>query len=350
MKTSRGEKIKRILVLSRNNIGDCLLTTPMLRSLKRRYPRAHLAVSIPEANRDLLVCNPHVDEIVVRPRKTSWAAKIGFAGEIRRRNYDVIISLQEKSMFYAWATFYAGLGRNRLLTVSLEHRRTRPWYRNLVPMVGEQHEVYKYLSIAESLDCSRERSPVLELEPPEESQQRVEEYLAFREVDPDTRFIGINPGGSTDDKRWPEERFAAVADRLHRELGLPIMIFGGPSDQNRASHIADLMKSPSLVIAGRASLGDTAAYLERCQLLVTGDTGPMHMAVALAVPVVAMFGPTNPNKWGPFTKLRSVVRHEEPCPVCSTPCLHTIHSDECAEAALKLFSAPPFRRVRMDQR
>ena len=337
--------------MSRNRIGDCLLTTPLLRALKRRFPRAHLAVSVPPCNQDLLSTNPHVDEIVLRPEIKRWGAKIRFALQIRRGGYDLIISCQEKSAFYAWATWYSALcSPRRPVTVGLNHRLTRRWYQHNVPVIPDQHEVYKYLDIAELLGCPRERRPVLELIPPRDAQERVAQILGEQGVHPDARFIGINPGGSTPDKRWPVERFAEVAERLHRELGLPVMVFGGPGDHDRASEIVAQMEHRPLVVAGRVSLGDTGALLERCQLLVTGDTGPMHMAVALAVPVVALFGPTSPIKFGPFTTLKTVLRHDYPCPACQLPCLHTIMPDEVVEAALKLYSAPPVRRVPTDPR
>jgi lipopolysaccharide heptosyltransferase II len=338
----RLNNVKRILVLNRNHIGDCLLTTPLLRALKRRFPSAHLVVSIPASNGDLLGTNPHVDEILIRPKLSSWAAKVRFALEMRRRNYDLIISLQEKSMFYAWATWYTTLfNRNSPVTVALHHKRTRRWYQYNVPVRADQHEVHKYLGIATALDCPRDRNPVIELTPTVEAREQVEDLLSSNGFDSDVRFVGINPGGSTADKRWPPERFAVVADRIHEETGLPVMIFGGPSDQRRANEIARLMTHRPLIVAGRASLGHTAALLERCRLLVTGDTGPMHMAVAMAVPVVALFGPTNPLKFGPFTRLKTILRHEMPCAECTHPCLHTITAEECVEAALKLYEPPP---------
>lgn len=363
---------RKILVLNRNHIGDCLLTTPLLRALKRRFPRAKLEVSIPASNEDLLATNPHVDRIVPRPKLSSWAAKFRFALDIRAEEYDLIISLQEKSLFYAWATYYATLfNRNRPVTVGLDHPKTRTWYQHKVPVLADQHEVYKYLDIAALLGCPKERNPVLELVPPPLAQERIEDLLASRGVHPDERFIGVNPGGTQIEKRWPVERYAAVGDQLHERFGLPVLVFGGREDHDRASQIADRMKTHRPVIAaGRASLGETAALLERCQLLVTGDTGPMHMAVALAVPVVALFGPTDPRKYRPFTTLSAVLRHAEPCDECrvrrteqrsrkrvsddarspeaSAPCLHTVSVDECVAAAVKLYSVPP-SRVRTDR-
>ena len=365
--------VRRILVLNRNHIGDCLLTTPMLRALKRRYPRAKLCVAVPASNVDLLVTNPHVDEIVPRPKTSSWAAKFRFASDVRAGNYDLIISLQEKSTFYAWATWFAALfcGR-RTVTVGLENRRTQRFYHHSIP-VRLQHEVYKYLDIAEALGCPRERNPVLELVPTEAAQARVESFLHRHGFESDTRFIAVNPGGTKDEKRWPVERFAEVGDRLSEKFNLPVIVLGGPGDRDRAHTIADRMSRPASVAAGWASLADTAALLERCELLVTGDTGPMHMAVALAVPVVSIFGPTNPVKFAPFTKKRAILRHDEPCEECremppgklrrkttstmkndpklaqvQLPCLHTVTVDEVVEAAGNLYTAPPIRRMNRD--
>jgi lipopolysaccharide heptosyltransferase II len=343
--------VRRILVLNRNHIGDCLLTTPLLRALKRRFPRARLEVSIPKTNWELLATNSHVDEIVLRPQIPSWGAKFQFAFEMRRRGYDLILALQDKSMFYAWTTCYIGLAnRRRPVTVALDHPRTRAYYdHNVAPMRPDQHEVYKYLDIASALGCPRERNPVLELEATAESRERMERLIHSRGLDSDARFVGINPGATKGEKRWSVERFAEVGDRLHQELGLPVIIFGGPGDHEMASAIVRGMSHQPLVAAGRTSLGDTAALLERCQFLVTGDTGPMHMAVAMAVPVVALFGPTNPAKFGPFTRLKTILRHDEPCPSCTSRCLHTITPDEVVQASLKLYQAPP-PRVGMDRR
>lgn len=337
---------RRILVLNRNHIGDCLLTTPLLRALKRGYPRAHITVSIPDSLRDLLVTNPHVDAILPRPDLNQWSEKFRFAFDIRGRDFDLIISLQEKSKFYAWATRYATLlRRGRPVTVALEHSRTRCHYQHHVSIRSDRHEVYKYLDIAEGLGCPVDRNPVLELATTQTARDRVDRLAAEQGFDADTRFIGLNPGATKDAKRWAAQRFAIVGERLSREFGLPVMVLGGPQDQERAELIAAGMGRRPLMSAGRAGLADTAALLERCAFLVTNDTGPMHMAVAMAVPVVALFGPTSPQKYGPFTRLKTVLRHEDPCPRCVEPCLHTITPDECIEAARKLYTAPPVRRV-----
>jgi ADP-heptose:LPS heptosyltransferase len=351
------DNVRQILVLNRNHIGDCLLTTPLLRALKRRYPRARLCVSVPESNRELLETNSHVDQIIIRPEINSWASKFKFAWEIHTRGYDLIISLQEKSNFYAWATHFSAMLNRRLITVGLDHPRTRRHYQHNVPVPGGRHEVFKYLDVAELLGCPPEKNPVLELTPPPGSREKIGAWVSIEGFDPDQRFVGINPGGTKPEKRWVVERFAEVADRLHEETGLPALILGGPTDLGNAQEISAAMKTHTpLIAAARATLGDTAALLERCNLLVTGDTGPMHMAVALAVPVVALFGPTDPAKFRPFSSASVVLRHQEPCPACALgpatksnpepsrlPCIHTITAAEVAEAALSLYQGPMTR-------
>jgi lipopolysaccharide heptosyltransferase II len=347
----RPDEVRKILVLNRNHIGDCLLTTPLLRALKRGFPRARLEVSVPRANWALLDTNPHVDEIVPRPERLRMGAKFKFAFEMRRRDYDLIISLQEKSMFYAWSAYYIGLrSRRRPLTVGFDHPRTRRLYgQSVVPLRRDQHEVYKYLDIAAALGCPMEPNPVLELEPAPEARDFAERFLNSRGVDTEARFIGVNPGGTKEEKRWPVERFAETADRLHQELALPVIIFGGKGDIDMATQISERMSHRPLIAAGRASLGDTAALLERCHFLVTGDTGPMHMAVAMAVPVVALFGPTSTVKFGPFSTLGAVLASDSSCPNCRKPCLHQISADECVEAALKMYHARSGRPVRSER-
>jgi len=326
------DSVRKILVLNRNLIGDCLLTTPTLRALKRRFAHAHLAVSIPHAHRDLLAANPYVDEIVPRPRMSRWVAKFQFALDVREAGYDALISFQEKSIFYALAAWHS----DAPYTLCLRDRRTRDYYTETVPIEPDVHEVHKNLNVAAFLGCPVEERPVMELQTTPLARSDVEQLVAEEGYDADARFIGINPGGTRSHKRWPVERLGQVAARLQRELNLPVMVFGGPADVELAREAASHLSGDSVVLAGRTSLGQAAAALERCRLFLTGDTGPMHMAVALAVPVVALFGPTNPTKFGPFSSQAIVLRQKKPCATCEDLCLHDLSVEECLEAALQL--------------
>ena len=133
-----------------------------------------------------------------------------------------------------------------------------------------------------------------------EHRARAEALLTSLGLRGNVPLIGINPGASMKAKRWPVERFAAVGAELADRYDAQILVLGGPDDEGRAAAIARSIPG-ALSVAGRARLGETAALLRRCRLLISGDTGPLHMAVALGIPSVGLFGPTNPGKYGPWS-------------------------------------------------
>jgi heptosyltransferase-2 len=326
----RNQRVRRILVLGRSHIGDCLLTTPAIRALRRRFPDSRLDVAIPEANEDLLKANPYVDSIVFRPGRWDWPSKLRFALEVRQREYDLVVSFQEKSVFYGWVAGVSGAPRR----IGLEHRRTRRYFTDAIPIRRGVHEVDKYLAVARRLGCAIDGRS-LDLVTPVHARRSVTELLGREGIHGDPRFVGISPGATTSNKRWPASRFGEAAAVLIEALGLPALVLGGPHDIEIAEAIAQRMPRRPIVVAGKTSLGEAAALLERCRLLLTNDTGPMHMAAALAVPVVAIWGPTSTMKFRPWSSLSTIVRCEHPCPHCEQPCVHAVTVDQVVAAALE---------------
>jgi ADP-heptose:LPS heptosyltransferase len=339
---------QRILLLNRNHIGDCLFTTPAIRALRTAYPEAVLVAAVPPTNEDLLASNPCLSEVLVRPLR-GVSTHLQLLREIRRRKFDLVISFQEKSFVYAALARLSGAR----LTVSLQHWRTRPFYHRIVPVVPDRHEVEKYHAIAEAVLAppSRRGAGAMELHVSREHRMRADALLADLGVPKERLLIGMNAGATMEVKRWPVERFAAVGRELVARHGAAILVLGGPGDEERATSIAAAVPG-AVSVAGRTRLGETAALLRHCRLLISGDTGPLHMAVALGVPTVGLFGPTNPRKYGPWSELgvgrrrASVLRHPRPCPQCDRPCVHTISTEECLAAAegwLRLCSEAPSR-------
>jgi heptosyltransferase-2 len=356
-------RFHRILVLNRNHIGDCLFTTPAIRALRTTFPEAVMVAAVPPVNHDLLASNPCLTEVMARPMR-GVSEHLRLLREIRRRRFDLVISFQEKSFVYAALARLSGAR----LTVSLQFWRTQPFYQRIVPVVAGRHEVEKYHAIAQAvldpppgrldaeraagsngllaLPVSRRRSisalhgppGAMELHVSREHRMHGDALLASLGVDEDALLIGINPGATLEVKRWPVERFARVGRELADRHRARIVVLGGPSDEERALQIAAAIPGAAAV-AGRTRLGETAALLRRCRLLISGDTGPLHMAVALGVPVVGLFGPTNPRKYGPWSEhgdgrsRATVLRHPDPCPCCDRPCVHTITVEECLAAA-----------------
>src|SRR5262249_25547278 len=159
-----------------------------------------------------------------------------------------------------------------------------------------EHEVEKYATIVEMLGLPRPTSRP-ELYVAGEHESSAAERLAgvgWRDGD---RAIGPNPGATQERERCPEERVAAMGDQRAAQRGCRVAVFGGPGDEALAERVMRSMSAPAINLAGRLRLGETAAALRRCDLVIINDTGPLHMASALGVPVVGLFGPTSPNQF-----------------------------------------------------
>jgi lipopolysaccharide heptosyltransferase II len=327
---------QRILLLNRIHIGDCIFTTPAIRALREAYPEAWIVAAVPHANADLLRFNPCIDALIWRPVQ-NWWRKWEFIRDVRRQRFDLIVSFQEKSVFYGLTAWYARAGQ----TLSLEHWRTRRFYRQTVPWPHHLHRVDRYLTLASALDVPI-ASRHTELHVGEAYRDRAEQLLREYGLTGGKRLVGLNPGSTEAERRWPPERFAAVGDRLAGEAGAGVLLFGSKADRAMTAEIAALMTAPAVNLAGETLLMETAALMERLDVFVSGDTGPLHMAAALGTSVVAMFGPSRPELAAPCfgaTGGRArILRNEESCGVCDGPCLHTITADDCADAALDLLA------------
>ncbi len=310
--------VKRILVRATNWIGDAVLTTPALLAIRKGFPQAKIALLAKPAIAELLHHHPAVDEIVLYRDPgphTGLGGKLTLAQLLRRGRYDLAILLQ--NAFEAAAiTALAGIpnrygyttdGRSFLLT----HRVL------LTPKIRRKHQVQYYLELLRPLGIPVvPAAPMLRTTPGEDATV-VEQLQAFG-VKPEQVVIGLNPGsvyGSA--KRWLPERFAQAADRLAAEHGACVLIFGGRGEEELGHAIAGMMTAPTIVLSGHTTVRQLMALIKRCRLFITNDTGPMHVAAAFGVPLVAIFGPTNPATTSPFGRGYELVRH----PVECSPCL-----------------------------
>ena len=315
---TRPGAVKRILVRGTNWIGDAVLTTPALAALRARFPQARIALLAKPAVAELLQCHPAVDDIVLYRDPGPHAGlggKLSLAIQLNRGRYDLAVLFQnafEAAAVTALAGIpnrygYATDGRSLLLT----HRVP------LTPKTRRKHQVEYYLELLKPLGLPvGPAAPTLRTTPGEDA-AAVKHLEAFG-VKPDQVVIGLNPGsvyGSA--KRWLPERFAQVADRLAAEHAACVLIFGGKGEEELGIAIAGMMTAPTIVFSGRTTVRQLMALIKRCRLFLTNDTGPMHVAAAFNVPLVAIFGPTNPVTTAPYGPGHELVRH----PVECSPCL-----------------------------
>jgi heptosyltransferase I len=312
-------------------LGDVVQALPVLRMLKRRYPASEVYWWLSTELRPLHDEDPDLAGLFLFPRQR-WASPLRWhelwssVRQMRAKGFDWIIDLQSlaRSGFVAWLA--AGK-----LTVGLDDARegARAFYDIFVPRPTPlTHAVDWYLGVLPWLDA-----PVLwdfEWLP-----QRPAAAAALRSRWPEMprRWIVLQPGARWSNKRWPVEHYAALVQRLAVELpDVHYVILGSPADRPLGEAIAGANPQRCLDLTGQSTLTEMVEWIRGCQVMVTNDTGPMHVAAALGKPVVALFGPTNPCRTGPYRQAAHVLRLDLPCAPCMKSSCRWTRPLECLRA------------------
>jgi heptosyltransferase II len=375
------EKIERVVVRGANWVGDAVMTVPALRELRRVLPAASITLATRAWAEGIFEDADFIDDLLVVKGETGgavWAE----AREWRARRFDLAVLFPNAfapALVAALARVparvgYATQGRRLLLT----HALPVPEWR------GHRHEVFYYLNVVAALErllagsftseaagpraVAVQRNPRIGIEPRvggeqfaprvggEQSEPRVSlevsearrelarrmlrEHGAAFEREHNAAFerplVALCPGSTNSRaKRWPAERFAALADMLAERARADIFLVGASAELDVSEEVARLMRKRPVVLTGETDLAQTAALLAVADLLVTNDTGPAHVAAAVGTPVVVVFGPTNPLTTRPFSTLAEVVRRPPDCAPCMLRdcpidhrCMNAITSEE----------------------
>jgi len=327
-----GKKINKILIRSTNWLGDAVMTTPALAAIRANFPEAHIAILATPVVAELFTPHEDVDEVILYQRKgrhAGFRGKMLIARELRKRDFDLAILLQN-AFDAALISFLAGIpnrmgyrtdARGFLLTHGCP----------VLPQINTLHHVDYYLAMLTRFGITttvkRQKITITTAEI-----EHAAEFLAAKGVMADDFLLGINPGAAYGSaKRWYPERFAAVADRLAAAWGAKVIITGGPGEVAIADDIQKYMNYPSLNMAGKTSVRELLAFIKRCNFFISNDSGPMHVAAALEVPLVAIFGPTDHTTTSPFTEKMTIVRQQTEC----SPCLlRECPTDHCCMKAV----------------
>lgn len=316
---------QRILILKPSSLGDIVHALPVLTVIRRKWPESHVAWLVANSFAPLLENHPLIDEVILFDRtrygrmltnEAALAAFLRFVGGLRRRRFDLVIDLQGliRSGFLSLAS-----GARR--RIGFRHARECAWlfYSERVRVdPAARHAVDQNLALAAALglDASIVEFP-LALRPDE--QERAAALLRSASVAVDsgrTSFIAVIPGARWVTKQWRPERIAALLDRLHTSTPHSCVLLGAPSDRGFSSRIVAVMKSPVVDLVGQTTLRELSAVLSRAALVITHDSGPMHIAAALRKPVVALFGPTDPRRCGPYATDHRIVATPIECSPC----------------------------------
>jgi heptosyltransferase-2 len=322
-RTLRPEKIERVVVRGANWVGDAVMTVPALRELRRLLPRARVTLATRPWAEGIFEGADFIDDfLVTRETSSKPRSVLVEAREWRARRFDLAVLLPNAfapALVAALARVparlgYATQGRSALLT----HRLAVPDWR------GQRHEVFYYLNLVAGLerllhgtDTIESREPDTRLPAPEPRTREALEMLRERGARAGQPLVAVCPGSTNSRaKRWPAERFAAVADMLAERTGAEIVLIGAGEELDISDEVARHMRARPIVLTGRTDLAQTAGLLRASDLLLTNDTGPAHVAAAVGCPVVVIFGPTNPITTRPFSATAEVVRHPPDCAPC----------------------------------
>jgi len=314
------ERIRRLVAIRTDRLGDVLMNLPALKALRQRFPSAELTLVVQPPLDDLLRGQPGIDAVQPYERRHAgrWLGALRWAWQLRRGRFDAAVALNPTKQAHL-ATLLAGIpiriGYARkwdfLLTDTLPDRKAD----------GDRHEVEYNLELVSLLGASTaDRVPRLTV--PAHDQRIVEQLLADAGVDAQRSLIALHPWTSDPVKQWPLSAVAELIEHVSLDDTVSMLLVGGPEEEERARHFLAGVRAPIASFVGRLSLRQLAALLQRCHVLVSNDSGPVHVAAAVGTPTVTLFTgrrpAATPRRWGPVGPGHVVLvdRHPEmPIPV-----------------------------------
>jgi heptosyltransferase I len=310
---------RRVLIIKPSAIGDVVHGLPVLPRLRKLWPKAVISWLITPACAALVERHPMVDEVILFQRKrwgAGWYSPLAlrdlarFIRNLRRGEFDVVIDLQGL-LRSAWIAMASGAPRR--IGFSNAREFAPLFYTELVDCSWEnEHAVERYLKIASALGCGD--GPAEFCFAVDDEDRRYVEKL----IPPGTPYAVLMPGANWATKRWPVARYAALVKPLKERFGLEVVVAGSSGDEGLGRQIPARFD-----LVAKTNLRQIVALLERARLVIGNDTGPMHMAAAMGIPLVAPYGPTDAKRTGPFGRDDSVVRLDLPCSPCySRTCSH----------------------------
>ena len=319
------KSIETILIVKLSSIGDVIHSLPLLEVLKGRFPSAKIDWVVEEDASGLLEGHPCINRLFVFPRK-SWLKRFikknecvtvgkeisSFVRQIRHQKYDIVIDHQ--GLFRSGMLTFLARGKRKIGLDGSREGSSIFFTEKVTFPDPDMHALDRYLCIARYLGADNftweGMIPVCD-----KDKKRVR-YLLKNIIDSDI-LIAINPMARWDSKLWELDRFACLADRIKDVFGAEVVFTGSKNDKAAIEDILSTMRTKALNLAGKTNLKELAYLYQRCNIVISTDTGPMQVAAAMRNPVViGLFGPTSPLKTGPYGEKHKVIRAHMDCSPC----------------------------------
>lgn len=338
-------KTKRVLIVRTDRLGDVVLSTPVIQAVKEAWPDSYIAMMVSPQARDIVEGNPYLNETIVFDKKKfrGFFGTIIFSGILRKERFDIALVLHPLTRIHVilWlAGIKKRVGFDRkagfLLTDRIPHTK----------QLGEKHEIDYNLDVLRAVGINPKKRELLVPVKPDDK-FRISRILRENGIFDKDDYVVIHPAASCPSKRWPAEKFAQAADRIAEALHKKVVIVAGAADSRFGRAVREAMDHEALDLSGDLSVGELAALLAGAKLLISNDSGPVHIAAALGVPVVAIFGRNQPGlsfrRWGPVGKHDIILHKDVGCLNCLAheckdgfKCLLAIEAEEVVAAARKL--------------
>lgn len=335
---------KNILIIKLSAIGDVVHALPVAHALKQAYPDARITWIVEKPAYDLLTNNPNIDEVIIfdKPKFKSFSGFIshapGFIRHLRAGKFDLVLDLQ-------------GLFKSGMISL-LSGAKTRLVYENtregsqllsnrVVGAYSQGHVVDRYLDVVRFLGCQVDK-PAFNIVITPEEKDLTRRIAVQAGLDIKMPYVVLALGANWPNKIWPFVHFAELSNKIYDDGRIPVMI-GGPGDKVLADQISTMTKIPPIDLTGKTNLKQLAYIIQQSQVFVGGDTGPMHLSAAVGTPTVALMGPTDPTRNGPYGQGHKVIVVARDCAGCwqrSCPknldCLDIITADHVYSKVIEL--------------
>lgn len=314
--------MKNILLIRLSSLGDIVLTSPAIRAVRQHFPEAHISMLVGKQSADLLTANPHLDEVITFDRKAGNKD----TGQMRRvirllreRRFDLVIDFQRKFRtsllgYLSGAKCRVGYHQpnGMLCTVRVPDRSNRAVRAG---RLSSAPAIDRYFALLHPIGVEA-TDKTLELFITDEDRAFSHEIMDTKGIAADRPKVGLFPGAAWKLREWMPDRFAAIGDRAAKQFDAPVLLFGGPHEGELVQQVGDLMTTAAIPLAGTLGLRQLAALIEQCDLFITNDTGPMHIAAAMQTPTVALFGPGDHIRFQPLDPIHTTIRHHVSCNPC----------------------------------
>jgi len=312
--------IKRILILRTDRIGDVVLSTPVITAARKAFPDAYIAVMVSPQTREIVTGNPYLNEVIVYDKRLKHRGifkTLGFIARLKKKRFDLVLILHSTLRvncisFLAGIPKRVGYARGKmdfLLTHKLEYKKR----------LGEKHESEYSLDVLRSIGVKACPSPLV-VPIKKEYERNIDDLLKSSGLEDGEKFIVLHPGASCPSKMWPQENFARVGDSLAERFGLKVVLVSSPDQVKIGKTIRGIMKNRPLFLCGKTSLGELGALFKKASLFISNDSGPVHVACAVGVPVISIFGRNekglSPTRWKGLSDKNIVLHKDVGCSKC----------------------------------